>query len=256
MYNPIGYADPKDPKSPLKPLKSSYRVKKGTRPDGPGGAYDGTFVADYEYAAGSGDLDECNGLSGPTPQYPRGIYHYVLTEQFPFVPRLYRGTPDPSFATHGPPGGGPGPGGPVGGRPPLPLIVRALDANGDGIIDASEMANAVAALKSLDKNGDGQLTEDEFLGPPPGGDRPGNGPPGDNRGEDGPGPGPRRPPIPRLVRVLDTDGDGIISADEIAKAVESLKTLDKNGDGRLTPEEYLGPRPRRGPEDGPDTRPE
>ena len=57
-------------------------------------------------------------------------------------------------------------------RPPLPLIIKALDANGDGVIDAAEIANAPAALKSLDKNGDGQLTRDEYHrprrpGPPP-----------------------------------------------------------------------------------------
>jgi len=49
----------------------------------------------------------------------------------------------------------------------VPLIVRALDANGDGVIDATEIANAVAVLQKLDKNGDGQLTPDEFMGPPP-----------------------------------------------------------------------------------------
>ena len=52
-------------------------------------------------------------------------------------------------------------------RPPLPPIVKALDANGDGVIDANEIANAPAALKSLDKNSDGQLTRDEFCPPPP-----------------------------------------------------------------------------------------
>jgi len=71
----------------------------------------------------------------------------------------------------------PGPGGPGrhGHHPPAPAIVRALDANHDGVIDAQEIANASAVLKTLDKNGDGVLTPDEFMGPPPpseGGTRP------------------------------------------------------------------------------------
>jgi len=52
-------------------------------------------------------------------------------------------------------------------RPPLPPIIKALDANGDGVIDANEIANAPAALRSLDKNGDGQLTRDEYCPHPP-----------------------------------------------------------------------------------------
>jgi EF hand len=69
-------------------------------------------------------------------------------------------------------------------RPPLPAIVKALDANGDGVIDASEMANAPAALKTLDQNGDGQLTRNEFCPPPPRQNREAmngepSGPPGD-----------------------------------------------------------------------------
>src|SRR5437868_5812629 len=58
--------------------------------------------------------------------------------------------------------GGPGP---DGQRPPPPLIIAALDANGDGVIDADEIANAPAVLAKLDKNGDGKLTPDEFIGP-------------------------------------------------------------------------------------------
>ncbi len=34
------------------------------------------------------------------------------------------------------------------------------------------------------------------------------------------------------------DGDGIISAKEIAGAPSNLRMLDKNFDGRLTPSEY------------------
>ena len=82
-------------------------------------------------------------------------------------------------------------------RPPLPAIVKALDANGDGVIDADEIANAPAALRSLDKNGDGKLTPDEFIGPrphmrPPRGNGAGadNGglPPGDDNAPPGPPP--------------------------------------------------------------------
>ena len=50
------------------------------------------------------------------------------------------------------------------GRMPL---IAALDANHDGVIDAQEIANAPAALKTLDKNGDGKLTRDELMPPRP-----------------------------------------------------------------------------------------
>jgi hypothetical protein len=80
-------------------------------------------------------------------------------------------------------------------HPPLPLIIKALDANGDGVIDANEIANAPAALRSLDKNGDGKLTPDEYIGPRPqrpgGSGRNGGGNPGavDNNMPPGPPPG-------------------------------------------------------------------
>ena len=129
IYGPSAYADANDPSSPLKVMKSSYRLKSGTRQggaEGPGGKYDGAFTADFEYVPGAGDLDECNGRTGVTPEYPAGTYYYVLTEQFPFIPRLFRGTPDESFRKTEGPGGRGGPGGPggrggpggAGGRPP------------------------------------------------------------------------------------------------------------------------------------------
>jgi hypothetical protein len=73
-----------------------------------------------------------------------------------------------------PPVGGPngqdGPGGPGGMRghrpPPSPLML-ALDVNHDGVIDADEISNAPAELKTLDKNGDGKLTQDELRPPRP-----------------------------------------------------------------------------------------
>lgn len=106
--------------SPLKRAKASYRLKTGMRHGGPGGAPDGTFVEDWEYASGGGDLDECNGRFGATPEYPNGTYHYVLTDDFPFVPRMWRGTPDPSFQRRpGGAGGGP-PAGKKKKQRPLP----------------------------------------------------------------------------------------------------------------------------------------
>lgn len=98
-----------DAAAPLVRAKSSYRLKTAERAGGPGGKPDGRFVEDWEYVRGAGDLDECNGRTGPTPEYPDGTYHYVLTDEFPFVPRLWRGTPDASFLRR--PGAGPGPGG-------------------------------------------------------------------------------------------------------------------------------------------------
>jgi hypothetical protein len=79
---------------------------------------------------------------------------------------------------------------PEGHRPPPPPLIAALDANHDGVIDATEIANAAAALKTLDKNGDGQLTRDEFAPPrPPGGPGGGHGghhgPPPDGKGPQG-----------------------------------------------------------------------
>lgn len=44
-----------------------------------------------------------------------------------------------------------------------------------------------------------------------------------------------------IVMALDANHDGVISADEIANAPAALKTLDKNGDGQLTKDEYLPP---------------
>lgn len=64
-------------------------------------------------------------------------------------------------------GGGPPQGGP-GGMPPPPILT-ALDADGDGVISAAELANASAALRKLDRNGDGKLSREETRPSPPSG---------------------------------------------------------------------------------------
>jgi hypothetical protein len=114
IYAQYGYADAKNAKSEIKKLGSSYHLKEGRRPKDPGRTYDGTFIEDYVYIADSGDLDQCNGRFGVTPEDPDGTYHYFVTSEFPFIPRCFRGTPDDSFRRRSP-----GPRGPRG-RPPGP----------------------------------------------------------------------------------------------------------------------------------------
>ena len=53
--------------------------------------YDGQFRGDYEYAASTGDLDECNGM------VVEGQYGYYVTDTYPWVLGCYKGTPDESF---------------------------------------------------------------------------------------------------------------------------------------------------------------
>jgi hypothetical protein len=111
IYARYGYADPSNASSGIVTLQSGYQLKSGTRPDGPGGSYDGSYVADYEYASSLGDLDENNGRSGVTPEYPGGTYYYVVTDDFPFIPRRFAGSPDSGFARGAPTAG-------VAGGPP------------------------------------------------------------------------------------------------------------------------------------------
>ena len=96
VYYAFGYQQADDPKSSVVKLTTSFRLKQGQRPSGsagPGGRYDGAFIQDYEYALGTGDLDECNGRFCVTPEFPEGTYAYFFTDSWPVIPRGFRGTP-------------------------------------------------------------------------------------------------------------------------------------------------------------------
>ena len=73
---------------------SGYTLKQGERPSGegdPGGTYNGIYNNDYEYS-GTGDLDECNGMTVD------GSYGYYVTNGYPWVINCFTGTPDQSFS--------------------------------------------------------------------------------------------------------------------------------------------------------------
>lgn len=97
-------------------VKSSWRLKSGKRSSGPGGEYDGTYENDYEYVDGYGNLDQCNGSQLDNK------YVYFITDEYPFIQRCVFGTPDSSFAKHGPGPGDEDPGRRPGGgdQPPPP----------------------------------------------------------------------------------------------------------------------------------------
>ena len=94
MYAKYGYSAAQDAKSALKAVTPSYQKLQSPAVGRPSTATFplGTFTQDYQYVAGSGDLDECNGRVGVTPEFPSGIYHYYITETFPYVQRCVKGS--------------------------------------------------------------------------------------------------------------------------------------------------------------------
>lgn len=159
----------------------------------------------------------------------------------------------------GPQGEGrrPAPGGPEGdhregppqagaGADPEDMVknLMAFDKNGDGKLSKDELPERMQAmLERGDSNKDGFLSPDEIRTMALAQQGPG-GPGG--RGPGGPGRPRRMDPI---LAALDLNHDGILSKDEIDAAPDSLRALDKNGDGKLTMEEL---RPNFPGSNGPD----
>ena len=131
IYGMYGYGEDGN----VRAITSSYAIER-TEEGGEQG-YNG--IDDWNYMEGLGDLDQCNGRYGPTPEYPEGIYHYVstplsgsplmVTDQsnnevamigFPYFLMCYHGIADVDGQQSGggqgggPPGGGGGGGGPPG----------------------------------------------------------------------------------------------------------------------------------------------
>jgi Ca2+-binding EF-hand superfamily protein len=158
------------------------------------------------------------------------------------------------------PGGGPERGGRPGGLPGRPLeqgqleeLFARADKNGDGRLTRDEVPSERPGIVALfDRLGVEAITKEQLLrgmqamgGRPPGapGEPPQAAPPPDTRPSP---PAPAASPLPQgpipggLFAILDTDHDGQLSTPEIVAAGTVLWNLDRNRDGRLTPEEIFG----------------
>lgn len=109
VYARYGYSDANNSNNGTKALTPSYRLKSEPDNNRPnmltaligGPSQDttnpntpipmGAFTQDYEYVEGLGDLDQCNGRFGVTPEFSKGIYYYVVTDDFPFFTRCLKG---------------------------------------------------------------------------------------------------------------------------------------------------------------------
>lgn len=109
----------------------------------------------------------------------------------------------------------------------------SFDKDKDGKLTKEEVPERMQGIFArADADKDGFLTKEELQKATAGMERG-----GERRGPGGPG-GMMMSP---LMRALDTDKDGALSAAEIAAAPTALKTLDKDGDGILSAEELRPP---------------
>lgn len=111
-------------------------------------------------------------------------------------------------------------------------MLMAFDKNKDGKLKKAEVPERLQGIFArADEDKDGVLTPDEIkktAAAQPSPTAAGRGGPGrEGEGRGGP---PRRDP---LITALDRDGDGALSADEMAASPASLRGLDANGDGIL-----------------------
>lgn len=143
-------------------------------------------------------------------------------------------------------------------------LIGSADADGDGSLSADELSSAISsaggsvdtetlssAIAKIDSSGDGVLSADELTsaiedrmasrGPPPG-PPPGGAPPG--------GAADASEVASSLIDSADTNGDGFLSADEIAASISdaggaatsddvatAASKLDTNGDGFISADE-------------------
>jgi Ca2+-binding EF-hand superfamily protein len=162
----------------------------------------------------------------------------VSQEEFAQAGRQFGKRPPGAPGTP-PPGGQPG--GPAN-REEFEALFDRTDSNSDGKLTKDEIPEERRGMRAiLERSGSDSLNKEQFVrgmmagmaqtgGQPP---RPEGAP---QRPPQGP-PGP--PPGGGLFGALDTDRNGELSTSEIVGAGSALLKLDRNNDGKLTPDEVF-----------------
>ena len=136
----------------------------------------------------------------------------IAAAQFGVNPQNPGQPPQPGQRNPGEPGG-------EAAAPPNAMFT-VIDADGDGVISKVELRKAIKALKSLDVDNDGNITLAEVSAA---------------GGQAGPG---GNPEIERMMKDLDKNGDGKLTADEVPpQMMPMLQGADKNQDRAIDRDE-------------------
>jgi len=113
------------------------------------GHHDGTFLSDFEYVEGHGDLDECNGIT------VNGKYMYIVTNTFPYVSRCLMG--EFTQEERG------GPRGKQRERLEPTQMFKQMDTNKDNKISLEESKGPLKEnFSKIDENNDGFISKKEL----------------------------------------------------------------------------------------------
>ena len=133
-----------------------------------------------------------------------------------------------------------GPADPATALPRIPEGARVITLAADGELDMADLPPGIRSrLSPADADGDGVASAADILAlmmaeaGEPGDELQGT---AEGRAAPSPGGGSLRVDMP-LMTALDKDRDGLVSEREIESAAQSLRGLDTDGDGRLTPDE-------------------
>ncbi len=158
-------------------------------------------------------------------------------------------------------------------RPGMDMLMKRLDTNQDGVISKDEVPEQAPAflkamLKRADKDGDGKVTKEELAalrpsGPPRGPAREGPPKAGPPRGPGREGPPKAGPPrgLPKppsaeaIFKRLDKDGDGKLSLEEFTVGVKAAQAIMVRLAARARPASYHRPGPPCPFGKGPQARP-